>query len=69
VLHHAAALARRAEAAADVLADRVRQAVRLTWLRDPTAAEEADLVALADAHGLPAVCRLLYNSDEFLFLD
>ena len=69
VLHHAAALARRAEAAAEVLADRVRQAVRLTWLRDPTAAEEAELVALADAHGLPAVCRLLYNSDEFLFLD
>ena len=44
-------------------------AVRRVWLREPTAGEVSDLAELAEQHGLEAVCRLLLNSNEFLFVD
>lgn len=69
VLHHSNLLAARAEKAGGSLADQIRAAVRLCWLRDPAPAEAADFLALAEKHGLPAVCRLLLNSNEFLFVD
>ena len=47
----------------------LRAVVRAVWLRDPTAAEAADFRALADAHGLAAVARLLLNSNEFVYVD
>ncbi|MDZ4859506.1 MAG: PSD1 and planctomycete cytochrome C domain-containing protein [Candidatus Hydrogenedentes bacterium] len=47
----------------------VTRAVRLVWLRDPTDGERAAFNAFADAQGLPALCRVLLNSNEFLFVD
>jgi hypothetical protein len=62
-------MARRAEAAADTLDGRLRLAVLWAWQREPTALESEQLAALARQHGLEAVCRLLLNSNEFLFVD
>ena len=47
----------------------VPDAVRRVWLREPTAGELADFASLKEEHGLAAVCRLLFNSNEFLFVD
>ena len=69
VLHAAQALAARAEAERADVADRVRFMVRRVWLRDPEAEEIADFVGLAERHGLAAVARALFNSDEFLFVE
>ena len=69
VLHHAEEMARLVESARDTPSDQVRAAVRRTWLRDPTASEAEALTSLAERHGLAAVCRLLLNSNEFLFVE
>ena len=69
VLHAAGALAARAEAATGDAPGRVRFMVRTVWLREPGSDELAELVSLAERHGLPAVARALFNSDEFLFVD
>jgi len=37
--------------------------------RAPSPAERSDLAAFAARHGVPAACRLLYNANEFLFVD
>ena len=57
---------------AEVMAKEVRgvpQAVQRVWLREPTAEELADFTALEREHGLAAVCRLLLNSNAFLFVN
>jgi len=69
VLFHAAALAEQAATTAGDPAGRIRHLVRAVWLRDPTPDEAADLGSLADTHGLAAVARLLFNSNEFLFVN
>ena len=47
----------------------VHQAVRLILCRPPTDAESRDLSEYASKHGLANVCRLLLNSNEFLFVN
>jgi hypothetical protein len=37
--------------------------------RTPSASERETLLALARAHGLPNLCRVLYNLNEFSFVD
>lgn len=69
VLHHARHLAGRMQAAAPTLPEQIRFGVQWTWLREPTGSEQAAFAALAEQHGLPAVARLLLNSNEFLFVD
>jgi hypothetical protein len=49
--------------------ERVRAAFRLVLLREPTDSERADFVALAQRHSLAAVGRVLFNSNEFLFVE
>ena len=58
-----------AEVMANYVNGNVREAVRRVWLREPSEEELADFSRLADEHGLPAVCRLLFNSNEFLFVN
>jgi hypothetical protein len=56
------------EAGKDVAAQ-VRRAFRLAFQREP-AADEADAAAgLVRDHGLPALCRALFNANEFVFVD
>jgi hypothetical protein len=57
----------RAEAGDDV-ATQVRRAYRLALSRTPTSAEMADARPVVSVHGLPALCRALFNCNEFLFL-
>ncbi len=47
----------------------VQRAVQLCWQRGATDAEMAAFDEYAKAHGLTALCRLLLNSNEFLFVD
>ena len=69
VLHHSQSLAERLTVEHESLADQVRDAVRLIYLRDPTPAEQAELFDYAERHGLAALCRVLFNSNEFLFVE
>jgi hypothetical protein len=50
-------------------ADRIRVAVRLALGRDPTRHESRALGEHAARHGLPSTCRLLFNLNEFTFVD
>ena len=65
---------------AEHLAERVRarrsdpegqiaEAVRVTLERPPTAAESRRLVEFAREFGLPETCRLLFNLNEFVYVD
>ncbi len=47
----------------------VRRGFRLAFQREPTPAEQAAGVRLVRDHGLPALCRALFNANEFLFVD
>jgi mono/diheme cytochrome c family protein len=52
--------------------DLARQVERAHWLtfgRAPTAAERAKSAAFARRHGLPNLCRVLLNLNEFTFVD
>jgi hypothetical protein len=69
VLHHSGVLAKRAEREAQSLDGQVSRAVELVWQRPPTKQEHREFVEFGSAHGLAALCRLLLNSNEFLFID
>ena len=47
----------------------IHQAVRLAWCRDPTVDELIEFNEFVSHRGLAAFCRLLLNSNEFLFVD
>ncbi len=44
----------------------VKRAFQLIFTREPAAEEVAASVKLVQAHGLPALCRALFNANEFL---
>ncbi len=69
VLHHGERMASKIQGQNDSLESQVTQAVRLVWLRSPTGDELQDFGEFARTNGLPALCRLLLNSNEFLFVD
>jgi len=47
----------------------VHRAFELIFQRPPTVDEQRDAIALAKSHGLPALCRALFNSNEFIRLN
>jgi hypothetical protein len=61
VLKQAEHLARRAKD--------VEHMIRLVWGRGPTPAEGASLKAYAARHGMSNLARVLFNSNEFVFVD
>ena len=65
ILHHSTQLAQRAAKSAAP----VRTLFRLTLQREPTAEETTDFTALLEKNGLPAAARVIFNSNEFLFVD
>jgi hypothetical protein len=69
VLHHSARVAARLDNAYPSSTERVRAAVRLAFQRELSPAEQADLESYAAGHGLAALCRVLLNSNEFLFVN
>ncbi|HEV3120288.1 MAG TPA: DUF1553 domain-containing protein, partial [Isosphaeraceae bacterium] len=50
-------------------AEQADLAFRLALARDPDPEERAALVAYIRAHGSAAACRLIFNLNEFLFVD
>jgi hypothetical protein len=49
-------------------AAQVAHAWRLAMGREPNPAESSAAVRVSEQHGLEAVCRALFNSNEFLFI-
>jgi hypothetical protein len=47
----------------------VEEACHRLWGRPPTEIERKELNAYAAKHGLANACRMLMNSNEFLFVD
>jgi mono/diheme cytochrome c family protein len=62
-------LAQRVEREAAELNSRVRRAFALCFQRSPTAAELAAASKLTEEQGLFALCRMLLNANEFIYLD
>jgi hypothetical protein len=48
---------------------RIDAAFRLVFQRSPSDAEREEFAQYADKHGLAAMCRVLLNSNEFLFVN
>jgi hypothetical protein len=69
VLHSSEQFALRLERLGGTREQQIRVAFATAYQRAPSASELARFHALADEHGLAAVCRVLFNSNEFLFID
>ncbi|MDB6155508.1 MAG: Planctomycete cytochrome [Chthoniobacteraceae bacterium] len=69
VLRQSEHFAARIEKLGSCTGDRIRAAFRLAYFREPDPGELADFTKLADQYTLSAACRVLFNSNEFLFLN
>ena len=69
VLRHSEHFAARVEKLGNDTPSRVRAMVRLAYQRAATAEEVTAMSAYAEQHGLPALGRVLFNSNEFLFIN
>ena len=69
VLHHSEVLAKNIETNHQLIDEQIAIACRWIFLREPASAEQQMLVAYAKKHGLAATCRVLLNSNEFVFVD
>ncbi|MFN9718026.1 MAG: PSD1 and planctomycete cytochrome C domain-containing protein [Planctomycetota bacterium] len=69
VLYHAEQMARQVQQQQTTLDDQVTSVVRQVWLRNPSPVERDRFVLFAEQAGLPNLCRVLLNSNEFLFVD
>ena len=61
--------AARMRAAGPETAGQIREGIRLALGREPSPTESALLVRHAEHHGLENAARVLFNSNEFLFVD
>jgi hypothetical protein len=50
-------------------AAQIDSAVQLTWLRSPSDQERSQFITYSQQHGLASLCRVLLNSNEFLFIE
>ena len=69
VVHQSEVLAGRLDAAHPSLPARVRAAGEAVLGRAPSADEAAEWATYAGRHGLANLCRLLFNSNEFMFVN
>ena len=69
MIWQAGRLAARLEREAADPIGRVELALKLVFSRSPSSRESDRLVAHAAKHGLPAMCRVLLNANEFIFVD
>jgi hypothetical protein len=54
---------------AGAIPDRIKLAYELALSRPPTRGELRYLSAYASKHGMPSLCRLILNSNEFIFVN
>jgi hypothetical protein len=69
VLHGSEWLAKRVASERPDLNSQIERVVELVWLRSPDDNEQKTFTSYAEKHGLPALCRVLLNSNEFLFIE
>ncbi len=69
VANYAARFATRLEAHSKKVDEQVSFACELVWCRPPTDTELKDLSAYARSHGLANLTRVLFNSNEFMFVN
>ena len=69
VANYASRFAARLEAHSKELEEQVSFACELVWCRPPTKDELTDLSEYAREHGLANACRVLFNSNEFMFVN
>jgi hypothetical protein len=69
MVRQAAYFAERVGASAHTVPKQVREGFKLALNRTPTKDELSTLVPYAEEHGLAATCRLILNSNEFVFVD
>ena len=69
VLRMSDKLAERVEKGGDEIARQVDRAWRLVLGRFPDGEEKASSARLIRDHGLPLLCRVLLNSNEFILID
>jgi hypothetical protein len=69
VVRMAEHFARRLQDSHEATDEQIRAAYQLALQRPPTAAELEQLTQLAHQHGLANVCRLIFNLNEFAFVD
>jgi hypothetical protein len=68
-IEQAEAFASRVKAEVGEDVDRqIHRAYELALSRPASAAELADAIPVVSEHGLPVLCRALFNSNEFLFV-
>ncbi len=68
-LRAADSFAARVAKEADGTESQIRRAWRLAYQRDPTAEETKLAAKLVADHGLKALCRVLFNSNEFVTVE
>ena len=66
---HAELFAERVQKSAPALAEQIKIACTLALGRAPTPAEQTEFTAHAQQHGLANLCRVILNSNEFVFLN
>jgi hypothetical protein len=69
VLAHSRVWSKVLETASGDLTRQVELACEAAWGRSPTAEERTEFAVFAKRFGLPNLCRVLFNSDDFLFVD
>ena len=69
VAHYAERFAARISAEAKTQREQIALACELALNRPPTEAEMNDFAAYAEKHGLANLCRLILNSNEFMFVN
>ena len=69
VAHYAERFAERIESLASTPQDRLNLAYELALGRLPTATELPELTAYSGKHGLANLCRVILNSNEFVFVN
>jgi len=54
---------------ANDLPEQIDRAMTLVTGRLPTDSERSEWLAYAQVHGLPNLCRMMFNLSEFVFVD
>ncbi len=68
VLHYAEQTAEQLIGESSDMQSQIRRLIRLTYQRDPDLNELDAMKQYVDQHGLAALCRIIFNSNEFLFI-
>jgi hypothetical protein len=68
ILFHCEAMARRISERTGDVEQQICQVTQLAYNRDPSESEREPFRAYVTQHGLAALCRVILNSNEFLFV-